>query len=346
MTQIAFSWHGLPQYAARLLRAAVDCIGEKCDVIGSPPDVPVRGMEAALGQKIYWVDARKSVQWESLGLATPKIFIQSGWSYPAFNTLGAQVKAKGGYVIGLSDANWRGDFRQLILGPLAFRALYGRNFDAMLVPGRQGLRLMRWFGMSPDRVRSGMYGADPHLFETRDDLALRPQTFLYVGQFIERKQVLALARAFQRFSQSNPGWTLHLCGNGALRNCIPEHPAIFISDFVQPEQLPELYSSARFFVLPSATEAWGLVVHEAALSGCALILSDKIGSADDLATGKNAIRFKAGSEESLLAALDLAARRDAPWLTQAGEESRRLAAQFGPDRFAREVTQLIRTLPL
>ncbi len=97
-------------------------------------------------------------------------------------------------------------------------------------------------------------------------------------------------------------------------------------------------------MLPSLVEAWGLVVHEAALSGCALILSDRIGSADDLATAKNAIRFRAGSENGLAKALCEAANRDAQWLTAAGLESRRLARQFGPDRFAREATTLVEAL--
>ena len=46
--QIVFSWHGLPQYAARLIRAAIDRLGRPCLVIGSRPTVPVEGMERIL----------------------------------------------------------------------------------------------------------------------------------------------------------------------------------------------------------------------------------------------------------------------------------------------------------
>ena len=48
MPQISFSWNGLPQYAARLLRGALDAVGRPCDVIGSRPTVAVEGMEHAL----------------------------------------------------------------------------------------------------------------------------------------------------------------------------------------------------------------------------------------------------------------------------------------------------------
>lgn len=341
--RVALSWNGLPQFAARLFRATIARLGEPCAVVGSPPEVPVAGMEEALGQPIHWIDAGRPASWRDLGLPVPAIFVQSGWSYPAFSALGREVKAAGGRVIGLSDANWRGDFRQRVLGRVGFRALHRRHFDAMLVPGLQGERLMRAFGMRPERVRHGMLGADPALFTPGPPLARRPKTFLFVGQFIRRKDVLGLSRAFLRFAPAHPDWTLRLCGSGVQRDEIPRHPRILVEDFVQPERLGRHFHDARFFVLPSRIEAWGVVVHEAALSGCGLLLSDTIGAADDFATPANAIRFPPGDEDALLAALEQAAARDDAWLAGAQAESLKRAAAFGPDRFAQEVAALAKT---
>lgn len=341
---IAFSWNGLPQYAARLLQAAIDRLGPDCIVVGSKPTVPVGGVEEILGNSLHWVNADKPVCWSDLGLPVPSIFIQSGWAYPAFSALGREVKSLGGRVIGLSDANWRGDLRQLVIGPIAFRALYRRRFDAIIVPGQQGVRLMRYFGMPASRVRLGMYGADPSLFNGGQELTGRPKMFMFVGQFIARKDVLGLAHAFLRFCEVRPGWTLNLCGSGEQRYLIPRDHRIVVEDFVQPEHLAERYRNARFFILPSLVEAWGLVVHEAALCGCALVLSDAIGSADDLATPANAIRFRAGSEDDLVRALHEAADCDDERLAMAETCSRSVASQFGPRRFADEVEILINEL--
>ncbi|MEQ1697200.1 MAG: glycosyltransferase family 4 protein [Hyphomicrobiaceae bacterium] len=339
--RVAISWNGLPQYAAREIRVAIDRIGRDCIVVGSKPAVPVEGMERVLGCPVHWVAADKPVTWASLGHAVPGIFVQSGWSYPAFSALGAEVKAKGGRVIGLSDANWRGNFRQVVLGPVAFRVRHKSYFDAMIVPGAQGARLMAWFGMPKAKVHTGMYGADPSLFRGGPPLAERPKTFLFVGQFIARKDVLGLARAFVRFSASHPEWSLRICGGGAQKALIPAHPKITVEDFVQPEQLAQRFFEARFFVLPSLVEAWGLVVHEAASAGCGLVLSDAIGSADDLSTTANAVRFKAGNEDDLLRALHDAAAFDSARLAAAEAVSRGLAADFGPERFGREVAGLV-----
>ncbi len=339
---IALSWYGLPQYAARALRAAIDRLGEECAVIGSRPAVPVEGMERALRHPIYWIDADKPLSWRELGLDVPRIFFQAGWAYPAFTALGNEVKRRGGHIIGLSDANWRGDFRQIVLGAAAFRLKYRRYFDAMLVPGEQGQRLMRWFGLPAERIRCGLYGADPVIFVGGPPLADRPKTFLYVGQFIARKDMLRLAAAFLNFVERHPDWRLHLIGGGEQRDLIPQHPRILVEDFVQPEQLAERFHTARFFVLPSRMEAWGLVVHEAALCGCGLLLSDRIGSADDLCTGVNGLRFRAGDQASLERALAAAAAFDARRLAAIESESSRLAAAFGPERFAKEAEQFVR----
>jgi glycosyltransferase involved in cell wall biosynthesis len=340
--KVAFSWNGLPQYAARLIRGAIDAVGEDCAVVGSRPAVPIEGMERALGQPVRWVDADKPATWRSLGLDVPHIYFQSGWGYPAFSALGAEVRRAGGRVVGLSDANWRGDFRQMVLGAAAFRLRYRRHFDAMLVPGREGIRLMRWFGLPPDRIRCGMYGADPGLFGGGKPLAERPPAFLFVGQFIARKGVLDLARAFLRITDRHPEWRLSIIGGGEQRGLIPRHARIAVEDFVQPEALAGRFRQARFFVLPSRFEAWGLVVHEAALCGCGLVLSDRIGSASDLATPANARRFRAGDVAGLARALETAAAFDAARLAAAAAESRRLAAQFGPARFGAEAAGLVR----
>jgi glycosyltransferase involved in cell wall biosynthesis len=344
MTSVAFSWYGLPQYGARLLRGALDVVGNDCTIVASRPTVPVEGMERALRHPIHWVDANAQVSWRELGLGVPRVYFQSGWGYPAFTSLGAEVKAQGGKIVGLSDANWRGDFRQFVLGPVGFRLRHRAYFDAMFVPGCQGQRVMRWFGMPQDRIRTGLYGADPALFKSQGPLAARPKTFLFVGQFIERKDVLGLAKAFTSFAADHPDWTLHLIGGGEQRALIPDHPRIIVEEFVQPEQLAERFARARFFVLPSLVEAWGLVVHEAALSGCGLVLSDCIGSADDLSNSVNRVRSKAGDSEDLARALAAAAAFDADRLAAAETTSLEYAATFGPERFGREVVGLLQSL--
>ena len=341
MSPIAFSWHGLPQYAARQLAAASVELGQDCPVVGSRAQVPIQGVEAALGRPVHWVEASHPATWRKLGLDVPRIFFQSGWAYPAFNALGDEVRAAGGKVCLLMDNNWRGDLRQMAGAPW-FRAFQRRKFSAVLVPGKSGRRLARWYGMPDGKIFEGMYGADPQLFFNGPPLANRPKRIIFVGQYIERKGCVPLAQAFASVADRLPGWELWMYGSGPLQSAIPPHPAIKVNGFIQPEQLGALYRDARIFALPSNSEAWGLVVHEAALSGCMLLLSEAIGSAPDFAMPANARTFRPGDEADLASAMvELAESAE---LSAAQLASVASARSHGPAEFARQVSAIVRQL--
>jgi len=338
---IAISWHGLPQYAARMIKVFCDQSKEEIQVIGTRPLVPIRGMEEALARPILWIDeTRERMSWADLGLKVPDVFVQAGWTFRPFVSLGRAVKTNGGKVIGLCDNCYRGDLRQYG-GAVLFRLLYRASFDAMLVPGQSAKRLMTFYGMPANRIACGMYGADPNLFKLGPSLVSRPKTVLFVGQFIKRKGVDTLCRAFARLHKKYPEWRLHLCGDGPLREQFVGLPGITVDGFVQPQKLSEIYHQARFFVFPSLQENWGLVVHEAALSGCALLMSDVVGSAHDFASSSNSILFQSGSEDALYKALSEAIAWDNSHYEAAQNESYKRAAQFGPAQFSLSLEGLI-----
>jgi len=337
---IAFSWQGLPQYAARQLAVAIQRLGRRCVVVGTKPHVPIEGMEPCLGQPIHWLEPAVPQTWRDLGSEVPQIFFQAGWSCPAINALGDEVRARGGKVCLLMDNQWRGDARQ-ILGGFWFRTFRRQAYQAVLVPGKSGTRLAQWYGFKPAEIFQGLYGADPQLFYNSQPLKQRPRRILFVGQYIERKGCLPLAQAFASVAAQLPDWELVMCGSGPLQNQIPSHPQIKVQGFVQPESLGALYREARIFALPSYQEAWGLVVHEAALSGCQLLLSDQIGAADDFATSANAARFTAGSMSELAQAILKLALATEAELATAQATSLQLAQTHGPSIFAERVVNIV-----
>jgi len=339
----AFSWNGLPQYAARLIAAFMRRSGLDCPVIGSRPSVPVEGMERILGKSVHWLDAERPASWASLGLQAPEVFFQSGWAYPAFNALGDEVRRSGGKVCLLMDNNWRGDFRQLLGAPW-YRIFQRRKFDAVFVPGKSGRRLARWYGVPDSRIWEGMYGADPEVFFNGPPLTERPKRIIFVGQYVERKQCVQLAEAFASVAERMPVWELEMYGNGPLQGSIPLHPRIKVSGFIQPEQLGALYQSARIFALPSLSEAWGLVVHEAALSGCQLLLSESIGARHDFALPGNSCVFRTGDVRSMEDGLLKLASLEGAALVSAGLCSVQAARTHGPEAFASSAEAIVRAL--
>jgi glycosyltransferase involved in cell wall biosynthesis len=268
------------------------------------------------------------------------VFFQGGYATPAFRNLGRLCRLSGGRVVGLSDADWRGSLRQRTVDPLRHHLFLRRGFDGLFVPGRAGAAYARNMGYDASHTLTGVLGADPDVFGGGDRLSARPKTLLFVGRLERIKNVAALATAFTTFVARNPGWRLDIVGEGSLAGAIPRHPNVSVSGFLQPRMLAGKYREARCLVLPSLREPWGLVVHEAALSGCALALSQAVGARHDLASPGNAVVFDPDREAIESALNALSGWNDAQW-GRAESISRERAEQFGPRAFADAVDRFV-----
>jgi glycosyltransferase involved in cell wall biosynthesis len=343
---LAIAWAGLPPYAVACIEAFARQTGRHLLLLGTSPDTPYDAVAAASGVTMSWVEPDDAtVAWNRYLNHPPTCFIVGGWHIPAFNRLARQVRHAGGKVSLMMDNRWRGDLRQW-LAPLAFRTKYRGHFSAALVPGKAAREYAIRLGMPADRVFTGMYGADPAVFRPGPPLLERPKRFLFVGRLEERKGVRELYDAWKQVHSQLPEWELRLIGCGPLRDEAPNLPRMTISDFLQPADLAPEYRDARFLVLPSHEDHWGLVVHEAALSGCGLVLSRNVGARLDLASDRNAIIVEPRRADQLAAGLLAAAAMDEPALRFAEAESVLLASGFGPAAFTASLEKLLNWLDI
>lgn len=328
--KIVMGWHGLPAYAARLIASA----DSDFPVIASKPSVPIEGMDEILPGRIRWIHDSYLDGWKGLAMPVPDIYFQPSWSTPAFNRLGDEVRANGGKVVVMFDNRWRGDLRQ-VLGALRFRTQWRGKFDVAWVAGKSGAQLARFWGFSADRIFTGMYGADPTIFGTSQQIPLseRPLRMMFVGRLTEAKGVNELLAAWTGFHAKNSAWELHVYGSGELKEAVDAAPVHF-HGFQQPEVIAAGMRQARFLILPSHEEHWGLVVCEAAQAGCGLLLSKAVGSHPDLLGAGNGMLFSPRSVSELETALNRAASLQVAQLNRVEEESRRLGDQFTPVRWA------------
>ena len=319
--RIVFCWSGFPQYAARCVGAFAARHVADCIVVATCPRVPVEGMERLCGCEVRWIEPDSPVDCRSLFGKTPDAVLTTGWGVSAFNRLRDEVRSSGGRAYAMVDNNFIPSFKEF-LKAARFRLFLKHKYDAFLVPGESGRKLLDFYGVESARVFKGMYAADDSLFSCVIPLVKRPRKILFVGQLCDRKNVLMLADAFLGLPvASRKGWTLEICGCGPQRDEIPSSESIAIRDFVQPEKLAELYRSARVFCLPSKEEHWGVVLHEAALSGCYILASRQTGAALDFVGKENGRVFDADSPVELARALsDAMALSDAE-LERAERES-------------------------
>ena len=341
---IVICWEQLPVYAARAIGAFVRLTGEDVRVLRVAfMRFDIKGAEAMTGCPVIEVerDDRRSIT-EVVG-EMPRVILAGGWASPCFIRWAKEAKKNGGLTILNSDEAFTlKNFKQF-LRKWRFKLTMRRIFDRFFVVGEGGiLHYGDYYGIPKDRLITGLYAGDSKLFFNGAPLAERPKTFVYVGHYDENKNVLRMCEAFER-SAKGTDWSLEVYGGGELEGELKKRESdhVHVHGFIQAEELGPLYREARGFVLGSFSEKWGVVVHEAALSGCMLLLSDRIGARYDFAKPENSAIFDPGSTEAFAAGFSKLMAFTDEQLAAAQETSLKLATRFSPEIFARNLQDAI-----
>jgi glycosyltransferase involved in cell wall biosynthesis len=228
--------------------------------------------------------------------------------------------------------------RPIVAGASAWLATGTLSERFLVSHGADRARIFR-FANTPDvdAVRARADAARARRDEVRASLGI-PQdavVALFVARLIGAKDPATLLRAQALLeARADAPWSV-LVGGGpeerALRDLVAKSDLkrVVFAGSRQPSELPSLYAAADLFVLPSRHEPWGVVVNEAMAAGLPVVLSDRVGAAEDLLLdGANGRVFPAGDAAALAAAIgEIAA--DAPLRTRMGAESQRIVAGWG-----------------
>ena len=123
--------------------------------------------------------------------------------------------------------------------------------------------------------------------------------------------------------------------------CSPSSGTVFFPGFRQYDELPRFYAHGGAFVHASTTEQWGLVVNEAMACGLPVIVSNRVGCAQDLVQdGVNGFTFDPYDVAELARLMLRVSEPNFP-LAAFGDASRALIADWGPERFAAGLKQAV-----
>lgn len=271
----------------------------------------------------------------------PDALYVSGWIDKPYLKVARHYFRLGRPVIAAFDTQWRGDFRQRVatwISPFVFR----RRFTHAWVPGMFQYEYARRLGFPRDRILTGMYSADTALFDAVYAPAMEgkrhryPHRLIYVGRYLALKGVLELYHAFKEVSEAmQHDWELVLIGNGPLKDELKETKNIHFRDFVQPHELPDLAMEAGALVLPSRSDAWGVVLHEFAAAGLPLISTDAAGAITAFVKeGYNGFVHQRNDKDSLKQVLKQLFAQTDDQLRLMGTRSHELSKQISPDTWA------------
>lgn len=249
----------------------------------------------------------------------------AGWSHPLIFAAWLFCWIRGIPFTVESDTPFRTEvpgwnaFAKRLLYPILFR------LPSMFMPGgsRQAA-YFRNYGVTDDKIRIAQMTVDVVAIMTyrqginderrhliRQEFGLLPGAvvFLYVGRLITHKGIRILLEAFEILqSCAVTKCALVMVGDGELiddvKALMSHIPSLFVTGRLEGTALLDAYAAADVFVLPSYWEPWGLVLNEAMASGLPVIVTDAVGSSDDLVEkGENGLIVPVGQSEALADAM-------------------------------------------
>lgn len=170
------------------------------------------------------------------------------------------------------------------------------------VPGKSNADLVKSLGFEGEIVKTKGCGVFNYVDQPKYEIRGKVQRFIYVGRLAEEKNIRFLINVFNNL----PNLILDVVGFGPLENelkCIAA-PNVIFHGAVDNTDLPTYYRQADVFILASRSEPWGIVVEEALNNGLPVIVSDKVGCAEELVNETNGIVFKSDDASSLREAIN------------------------------------------
>jgi glycosyltransferase involved in cell wall biosynthesis len=134
-----------------------------------------------------------------------------------------------------------------------------------------------------------------------------PVIFVYLGQLIHRKGIDLLLQAAARLRKAGEnGFQIRLIGGGDIDwvrdwiNRLQLGDTVEIAGFLSGEAIRNALGTADVFVLPTRSDTYAAVVHEAACMALPLLVSNKAGAAEALVQdGSNGFIFDIASGQEL-----------------------------------------------
>lgn len=172
-----------------------------------------------------------------------------------------------------------------LLHRLIRRLLYPR-MSAMLPVSRKGFDNFRRYGIPPEKIFISHYAID-NTYSLQFAQSPKRYDLMFSGQFIDRKMPDFFCDVVIRVAAVRNNLRVLLIGDGELREAtldkLRRHGIDYTyGGFVQKEELPAHYASARLFLFPTRLDSWGVVANDACAVGTPVITCDAAGAAGDL----------------------------------------------------------------
>jgi len=307
------------------------------------PDAPFDDRDLTLGLPATSWDGRPDEDQilAGFGRFRPHAVLIVSWDVGAYRRVARTFRGQALRILCM-DNPWLGTAKQWAgraVAPWVIRPVY----DAAFLPGERQAAFARRLGFDDDRIFEGLYCCDYDRFAAVRPAAGVPKAraFVFSGRLVKEKGVDVLADAYRVYRRAVPEpWPLVVAGTGPLAPLVADITGVEMLGFVPPPQLPSTFARASCLLLPSRFEPWGVVVHEAAAAGLAVICTAACGAStrfvDD---GRNGCVVPTEDPEALAGAMVCLTGASDDQLDTMARASIDLASVLTPSRWATNLTE-------
>lgn len=293
-----------------------------------------------------WTDAPDEAQVDSvLQRFDPDAVLVNSWHLGPYRRAARRRQGRTLRVLCM-DNQWWGTAKQWA-GVATSRWWIRPAYDVVMLPGDRQAELARRLGFSTEQMLWGLYAGQPEPFERiaaerGDDLP--PRAFLFVGRLVHDKAIDVLVEGYTRYrASSDRPWPLIVAGTGPDARLLAGVPGVEALGFVQPSDLPDVFSRAGCLVLPSRFEPWAVVVHEATCAQLPVVCTWVCGASTRLVLdGQNGVVISPDDGDALAGALHRISGASDDERRGMGVMSGLLSRQYSPERWA---DYLLRRIP-
>lgn len=230
--------------------------------------------------------------------------ILGGWDHPVLWALAFRFpKCKNAFFIESSY------FESRTNGIKGFiKSLYVKRLSKIYASGKSQRKITDILGFKGETVITKGVGVFNYIPQPDFKPKTEVKNYFYVGRFVEVKNLKFLISVFNELPQYN----LYLAGFGEqeqeLRRLAKEN--VHFLGAIDNKKLSTFYQQMDVFVLPSKSEPWGLVVEEALNNGIPVIVSDRVGCAEEIINNSNGLIFHYNDKNEFVAAINKMAEID------------------------------------
>lgn len=277
--KITILWSSLAGYSVAFFKELA--LSQHCEIqliyFGQKPDAPYIDFDLSFCKASINRSETFDVNIQNeVNKFSPTCILMSSWNFSDYMKIAKFQRKSGTYVVSTIDHQWYGTLKQKI-GALSAPIYLKPRIDCFLVAGDRQAYFASKLGY--EKILYGLYAAAVEDFKNTRPLCERNPSFLFVGRLAPEKGVENLINGYRMYRDSCASpWDLEIAGTGEKHRLLGDTPGVKSHGFVQPSNLPDLMQNTRALILPSLWESWGVVIHEAAAAGLAIIASQRCGA--------------------------------------------------------------------